>query len=281
MSSNLTRLPARILNRLRGRSSDEHPALRFALRPEEAPDYFPAPITPLERAFLTHRGRTAHKWTHYLAIYEKIFAPYRGRPICFLELGVNMGGSLELWRDYFGDGAVIAGIDIDEDCATRFDPPNRVFIGSQADPAFLDEVLAAIGRPDIVLDDGSHVAGHQAASFKTLFPQLRDGGLYVIEDTHTSYWPQMFDGGYRRRGTAIELAKDLVDDMHAWYHPEHFDPLIRDHVASVAFHDSVIVIEKKRRLPPRHLRVPGEQPAKWRETLDGIVAGGAGADGAG
>src|SRR4051794_13561461 len=124
MSSILTRLPARILKRLRRGTAPAHPALRFALRPEEAPNYFPAPLTPLERAFLTHRGRTAHKWTHYLAIYEKIFAPYRGRPIRFLELGVNMGGALGLWRDFFGAAAVTAGIDTDDASPARFAPPN-------------------------------------------------------------------------------------------------------------------------------------------------------------
>jgi cephalosporin hydroxylase len=228
----------------------------MAMKPEEHDLYFQQPLTEFEDIVLGHEGRTIHKWAHYLPIYDRLFSPYRGRPVTFLEIGVNRGGSLEMWRRYFGAEAVIAGVDIDEECASRVDPPNRIFLGSQADPAFLEDVVAKIGAPDIVLDDGSHVAEHQRASFDTLFPLLKDGGLYLIEDTATAYWPDMYEGGYRRRGTAIEFAKDLVDDVNAWYHKEHFDPLIRDHVHSIAFYDSIIAIEKRRKLPPRHLFRP-------------------------
>lgn len=222
----------------------------------EQPAYFEPPLTAIEEIFLHHEERTVHKWAHYLPIYEKLFGGFRDKPLTFLEIGVSLGGSLEMWRDYFGPEAIIVGLDIDPACATRFDPPNQVFIGSQADPEFLHEVVSRIGAPDIVLDDGSHVSGHQKASFDTLFPLVKDGGLYVIEDTHTAYWPEGYEGGYRRSGTAIEVAKGFVDDMHAWYHSEHFDPKIRDHVHSIAFYDSIIAIEKRLKLPPRHLACP-------------------------
>ncbi|HVQ07454.1 MAG TPA: class I SAM-dependent methyltransferase [Allosphingosinicella sp.] len=228
----------------------------MAMKPEELDRHFEQPLTELESIFLGHEGRPIHKWAHYLPIYDRLFALYRARPVTFLEIGVNRGGSLEMWRRYFGAEAVIAGVDIDEVCASRVDPPNQVFIGSQADPAFLEDVVARVGRPDIVLDDGSHVAEHQRVSFDTLFPLLKDGGLYLIEDIATAYWPDEYEGGYRRRGTAIEFAKDFVDDVNAWYHKEHFDPLIRDHVHSIAFYDSIIAIEKKPKLPPRHLFRP-------------------------
>jgi cephalosporin hydroxylase len=228
----------------------------YRMTPAERDDYFTPPLTAVEEAFLGHQGRTIHKWAHYLPIYEKLFGGLRGRALTFLEIGVSLGGSLELWHGYFGPEATIVGLDIDPECATRFDPPNQVFIGSQADPDFLRDVVARIGTPDIVLDDGSHIAAHQKATFDTLFPLLGEGGLYVIEDTHTAYWPEGYDGGYRRTGTAIEVAKSFVDDMHAWYHQEHFDPLIRDHVHSIAFYDSIIAIEKRAKLPPRHLASP-------------------------
>jgi len=83
-------------------------------------------------------------------------------------------------------------------------------IGSQADPEFLASVVAEM---DIVIDDGSHVASHQLASFKALFPALSFGGVYICEDLHTAYW-QDWDGGYKRHGTFVETIKDMIDNLH-------------------------------------------------------------------
>lgn len=204
----------------------------------------------IERMIYGHKGRIIDKWTHYPAIYERHFASFRGKPVTMLEIGVYMGGSLELWRSYFGPDATIFGIDIDPQCASRVDPPNQVRIGSQGDPLFLASVIGEMGRPDIILDDGSHIAEHQAASFRALFPSLKNGGLYVIEDAHTSYWRD-FQGGYRRAGTAVELAKRLIDDMHHWYHAKGGNP----EIAGLHIYDSVIVIEKGRKDSPRWIRV--------------------------
>jgi hypothetical protein len=140
------------------------------------------------------------------------------------------------------------------DCASFVDPPNQVRIGSQADAAFLRSVVNEIGRLDVVLDDGSHIASHQRASFRALFPLLSDGGLYIIEDTHTSYWPHM-EGGFRRRGSAIEFAKTIVDDMHGWYHNRQGEVVQKDQVASVSFYDSIVVIEKRAHPHPVHIKM--------------------------
>jgi hypothetical protein len=163
----------------------------------------------------SHGGSVIHKWEHYLPLYDRYFGPFRNefvgvgghrRPLRFLEIGVFRGGSLEVWRRFFGPDAVIAGIDIDPACA-RFDGvAAMVRIGSQDDPEFLRQVVAEMGGVDAVLDDGSHVASHQRASFGTLFPLLSESGVYMIEDTHTAYWPGWHEGGLRRRGTAIEFA---------------------------------------------------------------------------
>jgi hypothetical protein len=148
------------------------------------------------------------------------------------------------------------------------------FIGSQDDPEFLVRTVASIGRPDIVLDDGSHVAEHQKASFETLFPLLKEGGLYVIEDTHTSYWTETYNGGYGRAGTAVELSKSFIDDMHAWYHSRDYNESIRDQVKSITLFDSVIALEKQApRLPPRHMLVAGQQSAIWDHAIQALDVG--------
>jgi hypothetical protein len=147
------------------------------------------------------------------------------RSICS---NVAQGGSLSLWRRYFGPEALLFGIDIDDRCR-QFDKRDaHVRIGSQDDPAFLRSVVSEMGGVDVVLDDGSHMASHQLTSFQVLFPLLNEGGVYICEDLHAAYSPAL-DGGYRRSGTFIEVAKQIVDDIHADFH----DPAIRAWRASL------------------------------------------------
>jgi hypothetical protein len=213
--------------------------------------------------FFDHGGRTVDKWHHYLPIYDQIFVPVRKKLISgeiskvrFLEIGVWKGGSLEIWRKFFGKDAIIHGIDRDEKCSSLSTEDLPVHIGSQSDTRFLTDVVERMGGIDIVVDDGSHRASHQRKSFDHLFPKLSDGGLYIIEDTHTSYW-WAYGGGFRRPGTAIEMAKGLVDGMHSWYHrlPVKRKSLAKHEISAVHFYDSIVVIEKRHReRPARSLR---------------------------
>ena len=228
----------------------------FALEPSAKHDLAAINPTGLAAQFYAHQGRIVHKWTHYIEIYEKHFSHLVGSDFRMLEIGVFKGGSLDLWRNYFGANATIFGIDIDPKCSAYVDLPNQVRIGSQADPAFLRKVVAEMGGLDLVLDDGSHFAAHQRASFEALFPLLSDGGLYVIEDTHTAYWPGIAEGGYKRPGTAIELTKRLIDDLHGHYHGrQELSSEASKWIPAIHVYDSVVVIEKKRRSPPVHIKV--------------------------
>lgn len=250
---------ARLRRRMRVNAGKApNPYFPFAdqeLDPSEAARLAAEAKTDLERIIYNHKGRIVHKWLQYPAVYEREFAQYRGTDVNFLEIGIFKGGSLELWREYFGGDAKIAGLDINPDCAGYVDAPNRAFIGSQADPAFLRSVIDEISAPDIILDDGSHIADHQMVTFQTLFPLLKTGGLYAIEDLHTAYWPGFYKGGYKRSGTAIELAKTLVDDMHAWYHTNGCKLADKSAIASVRFYDSIVVIEKGDVPMPQHIKV--------------------------
>lgn len=244
----LAAIKRRVVRVLNGATHD--PVADFAVDPAEAKSGLANATTDLERLFYGNTGRLVHKWRHYLPIYERHLGGYRGKPFRMLEIGVFQGGSLELWRRYFGPEATLYGVDINPDCAGFVDAPNQVRIGSQADPDFLRSVIGEMGGLDIVLDDGSHVASHQRASFDALFPLLAEGGLYMIEDTHTAYWPT-WEGGHRRPGTAIEFAKELIDEMHGWYHGKQ----ARQDIGAISFHDSIIVIEKARQERPGHIQV--------------------------
>lgn len=248
---------------LRGRRGGSAPTTvnpteidRFAASRAEIVALRASAASDLERLFYDNSGRTVHKWTHYLPAYAAHFERFRGTDVGMLEIGVFQGGSLDLWRRYFGDAARIVGIDIDPACAERVSAPNRVEIGSQADPEFLTAAVGRLGRLDLVLDDGSHVGEHQWASFTTLFPLLEPGGLYVIEDLHTSYWDE-WDGAHDRTDTGIGLVKQLIDDLHGWYHEEPTPTPARDWVPALHVYDSVVFIEKQARRAPQHAYVDG------------------------
>lgn len=233
------------------------PEGEFTVPSAEAPRLLAAAETDLEREFFGNTGRPVDKWIHYLAAYQQHFGAYRGTPVRMLEIGVFRGGSLDLWRRYFGPEATIVGIDIDPGCAERVTAPNHVRIGSQDDPAFLASVVAEFGPFDIVLDDGSHVGKHQRTSFEQLFPAVRPGGVYAIEDLHTSYWPRGYDGGWRRRGTGIDLVKSLIDDMHGWYYRRDTRSPAREWISGIHVYDSLVVIDKQQRGMPQRILVNG------------------------
>ena len=151
------------------------------------------------------------KWEHIFHIYDSYFEKIQNRPLNLLEIGIAGGGSLFTWKEYFPN-STITGIDINPDCK-KFEEENiKVFIGDQANANFLKEVNAKTGPYDIVVDDGGHMMNQQITSFKTLFPLLNDGGFYVIEDWHTSYWPSYFDNG----GKTIDFLKGLIDGLNFW-----------------------------------------------------------------
>ena len=164
--------------------------------------------------FLNHRGRTIHKWKHYFPVYERRFRRYVDRPLTFIEIGCGHGGSLQLWKRYFGPHAQMVGVDNRPECAAFAEDQIAICIGDQADHAFLSDVVRDFGIPDIVLDDGSHVMSHIAASFGYLYPRTAPDGVYVVEDSHTAYWDE-YGGGLRRPGTFIELCKGLIDELNA------------------------------------------------------------------
>ncbi|MEM7500317.1 MAG: class I SAM-dependent methyltransferase [Pseudomonadota bacterium] len=205
----------------------------------------------LGRWFAANEGRVVDKWHHYFEIYERHFERFRGTGVRMLEIGVQNGGSQAMWRRYLGPDAVLYGIDIDEACRALDGEAGHVRIGSQDDPRFLKRLMEEMGGVDIVLDDGSHVMEHIATSFETLFPHLSEGGVYMVEDLQTAYWDG-FGGGLGRKGTFIERAKGVVDDMHHWYHGQPVGAgLTKDKVFATHFYDSIVVIEKREIARPR------------------------------
>ena len=205
---------------------------------------------PLYAYFLAHRsGRLLDKWVHYFEVYHRHLERWRGQAPRVLEIGVYQGGSLELWEHYFGPGTKLVGIDIDETAVGLAGPKHTVVIGDQADPAFLRSVVERHGPFDIVIDDGGHTMEQQITSVEALFPALADGGTYLVEDTHTSYWTS-HGGGLGQAGTFVEWAKARVDDLHAHHRPDTIDPVWGATLEAVHCYDSVVVLDKRQRPAP-------------------------------
>ena len=198
----------------------------------------------LWRDFVTNQGKVIHKWEHYFPVYERHFAPWRGRSLTFFEIGVARGGSLAMWRRYFGPLATVVGLDIDPRCSAHESDSAFVRIGDQSDPIFLNAVVEEFGVPDIVLDDGSHQMDDVWASFSHLYPMVSKNGVYMIEDLHTAYWPD-FGGGLCEPGSFINRAKHLIDQLNADHSRGAVEPddFTRE-TLSICFYDSMAVFEK-------------------------------------
>lgn len=198
--------------------------------------------------FDSHEGRLIHKWPHYFEAYDRHFSRFRGQDVVMLEIGVSQGGSIQMWRDYFGPKLQLFAIDIDPRCQMFAEPGVEIFTGSQSDPDFLREVAAQIPDLDILLDDGGHTMRQQHVTMDVLYDKVKDGGVFACEDLVTSYWVD-FGGGYRRRGTFIERAKGLVDSLNAFHSEQRtFQPDKYTHsMGSLHFYDSLVFIEKQAR----------------------------------
>lgn len=197
------------------------------------------------------QGRLVNRWHHYFDIYHRHLGRFRGQSLTVVEVGVFNGGSLRMWRNYFGPQARIVGVDLHPGCAKFAEPGIEVVIGDQADRGFLRSLADRCGDLAVVIDDGGHKMHEQIATFEELYPRLRADGVYVCEDTHTSYWP--VGGGYRRPGTFIEAMKSCVDRLNA-FHSRDLEELAPDGFTrttdSIHFYDSVVVIEKRPRDRP-------------------------------
>ena len=206
--------------------------------------------------FVGNEGQPIHKWHHYIPLYDRYFSRFRDSPVRFLEIGVWKGGSLQMWRKYFGENAIIYSIDSDPECAKLNGLSAQVRIGSQDDPDFLTHVIDEMGGVDVILDDGSHKTKHQIKSFKYLFPRMSRGGVYMVEDLHTSFW-RGYGGGYGCQSNFFGFSSDLINDMHHWWHFNRLKhPTLKDMCSGVHIHDSVAVFDKGAVYEPTHSMVP-------------------------
>ena len=185
----------------------------------------------------------------YGRFYDFFFQSKKNEPIKLLEIGIHLGDSLRMWKDFFVNYENIVGIDlIDNECLCKCDCheynfkywtkrcKNKCLIkcsnklvskclenagiktefGDASDYTFLHKIKSKYREFDIIIDDGSHLTNHQKKSFQYLFNILGKTGIYVIEDLHTSYFDtnKHPNGGTKIPGTTIEFLKDRIDDVN-------------------------------------------------------------------
>jgi SAM-dependent methyltransferase len=148
-------------------------------------DGLSAASNPLFSYFNAHQsGLGIFKWLHYFDIYHRHFSKFVGREVHVLEVGIYSGGSLPMWREYFGNRCRVYGVDIDERCSAYQDVGIEVFIGDQADRSFWSRVKRAVPTIDILIDDGGHSPDQQRITLEEMLPHIAPGGVYLCEDIH-------------------------------------------------------------------------------------------------
>ncbi len=193
--------------------------------------------TALRRLFDARQsGRGILKWDHYFEIYDRHLSRFVGKPVVIIEVGVFAGGSLELWRQYFGEQCRVVGIDIQEECREYANGYTDILIGDQADRSFWADVRSRYPVVDIVIDDGGHQADQQIVTLEEILPHLRPGGVYLCEDILKKF----------NEFSAYLLG--LVDEMNSLERrggPEVYATALQSWIASLSLYPYVAVIEKR------------------------------------
>lgn len=226
-------------------------------------------MNDLEKYFTENTGRLIHKWKHYFEIYNRHFSRFRGTDVHIVEFGVSQGGSLQMWKQYFGPNCKIFGVDVNPHCKSLEEEQIEIIIGDQEDREFLNSLVKKIPRIDILIDDGGHRMTQQINTFEELFYRIDENGVYLCEDLHTSYWPK-WGGGYKKRGTFIEYSKNFIDYINAWHsvQPDRLSVTeFTKSAHSLHYYDSILVIEKRPIEKPFHLKtgtltIPDFHPPK-------------------
>jgi O-antigen biosynthesis protein len=177
-------------------------------------------LKTLAQINLANRGRATDKWRSYLDTYDKMFGARRRAVKSMLEIGVQNGGSLEVWAEYFADAQKIVGCDIDPKCGdlTFSDLRISVVVGDATAADTRKRILRESPTFDLIIDDGSHRSSDIIRSFAQYFGPLNDGGLYIVEDLHCSYWAT-HEGGLDCGFTAMEFLKALADLLNQEHWP--------------------------------------------------------------
>ena len=193
------------------------------------------------------KGPNDHMYTSKYSLYLE---QYRDIEFNLLEIGVFDGASVKMWKEYFPKANIVA-LDIDSRCKQYKEERIDIHIGDQTDKKFLIDVFNQYGHFEVILDDGGHSWKQQIILFETLFPLLTHGGLYFVEDMHTSYKSQSVWDDYHITG--MNYFKNLADSInlngksfcgYKEINGQYLD-YYEKNVDYIHFYKSILVIGKK------------------------------------
>lgn len=164
----------------------------------------------LDEIGLRHGTDKASSHHDYLSHYESFLAPLRDQPITFMEIGVFQGSSLRTWKDYFPNAAIV-GVDIMPVCKRFENGRVRIELADQSNVEHLAQVALRRGPFDVIVEDGSHIWDHQITSLRTLFPFVKNGGFYIIEDLQTNYGAMLTKYKGAASESCVEFLKRWMD----------------------------------------------------------------------
>lgn len=128
------------------------------------------------------KGLGIHKWIHYFTAYNRHLSQFIGKEVHVVEIGIQSGGSLQMWRDVFGPKAQVYGIDIDPRASQFADDRIKVFIGDQSNTTFWADFRKQVPHVDILIDDGGHKLDDLLTTLGEMLPHLSSNGVYMAED---------------------------------------------------------------------------------------------------
>ena len=203
-------------------------------------------------------GKGIWKWVHYFDIYHRHFQKFVGKEVRLLEVGIFSGGSLDMWKAYFGPKCVVYGVDVEEACKAYEDERTKVFIGDQSDRRFWSLVRDQVPSVDILIDDGGHAPEQQVVTLEEMLPHVRPGGVYVCEDIH---------GKHNRFAAYVYGLTDALNENRQIAEFTSAPSAFQESVYSVHNYPFVTVIEKARSPVPEFIalkRGTQWQPFKFR-----------------
>ena len=207
--------------------------------PPERPACFSPDPNLLTDYFSAHtEGPGLWKWLHYFDIYHCHMQKFIGKEVHVLEVGIYSGGSLGMWKHYFGERCHIYGIDIEPACKSYEAEGIDVFIGDQSDRNFWKKIREQVPKVDVVIDDGSHDADHQRITLEEILPHIRPGGVYLCEDIGSRH--NWFGGYVSGLACHMNAAKKTVEEFDAPMIPSGFQASVK----SVIQYPFVTVVEK-------------------------------------
>lgn len=180
------------------------------------------------------------KWESYFQVYDKIFKKYKDQKVTFVEVGVSGGGSLFIWREYFGKQARIIGIDFNPAAKKLEKYGFEIFIGNQSDKNFWKEFYRKIGKIDILFDDGGHKNIQQISTVENSLEHINDNGIIVVEDTHTSFLKEFKNPSYF---SFINYCNKLIKNIHKrceWVSKKN--NIYSNKIWSIDFYESIVAI---------------------------------------